>query len=65
MAHLPISIATPKRSFSCLKRIKRYPRHTAGQERFNGLTSVNIHKDVDLSIDEIFEEFLKKPRIIL
>jgi hypothetical protein len=61
---LPVSIATPERSFSCLKRIKTYLRNTTGQERLNGLDSMNIHKDINGSVDEIFEEFFKKTRKI-
>jgi hypothetical protein len=64
MALLPVSIATPERSFSCLKRIKTYLRNTTGQERLNGLASMNIHKDINVSVDEVFEEFFKKTRKI-
>jgi hypothetical protein len=51
MAILPVSIATPERSFSCLKRIKTYLRNTTGQERLNGIASMNIHKDINVSVD--------------
>jgi hypothetical protein len=64
MAILPVSIATPERSFSCLKGIKTYLRNTTGQERLNGLASMNIHKDINVSVDEVFEEFFKKTRKI-
>jgi hypothetical protein len=64
MAILPVSIATPERSFSCLKRMKTYLRNTTGQERLNGLASMNIHKDINVSVDEVFEEFFKKTRKI-
>jgi hypothetical protein len=64
MAILPVSIATPERSFSCLKRIKTYLRNTTGQERLNGLASMNIHNDINVSVDEVFEEFFKKTRKI-
>ena len=64
MAILSVSIATPERSFSYLKRIKTYLRNTTGQERLNGLASMNIHKDINVSVDEVFEEFFKKTRKI-
>jgi hypothetical protein len=64
MAILPVSIATTERSFSCLKRIKTYLRNTTGQDRLNGLASMNIHKDINVSVDEVFEEFFKKTRKI-
>jgi hypothetical protein len=64
MAILLVSIATPERSFSCLKRIKTYLRNTTGQEMLNGLASMNIHKDINVSINEVFEEVFKKTRKI-
>lgn len=64
LALLPVSIASPERSFSSLKRIKTYLRNTTGQDRLNGLASMNIHRDIDLSVDEILEEFFQKPRKI-
>lgn len=54
---LPVSVATPELSFSCLKIIKTYLQNTISQKWLNGLASMNIHKDI--SIDQIFEEFFK------
>ncbi|KNE87407.1 hypothetical protein PSTG_19208, partial [Puccinia striiformis f. sp. tritici PST-78] len=42
----PVTTATPERSFSTLRRIKNYLRNTMGQERLNGLASLNIHTHI-------------------
>lgn len=62
LAVLPVTTATPKRMFSTLRRIKTYLRNTMGQERLNGLASLNIHTHIELTEDEILVEFFKKPR---
>lgn len=59
---LPISTSTTERSFSTLKRIKSYLRNSTGQDRLNGLATMNIHLDINLSEEEVLEEFEKKSR---
>jgi len=43
-ATLPITSATPERTFSTLKRLKSYLRSTMTEERLNGLALANINK---------------------
>ncbi|CAF0772997.1 unnamed protein product [Brachionus calyciflorus] len=42
---IPISSASPERSFSCLKRIKSYLRNSMNQERLSDLALLNIEKE--------------------
>ena len=57
MVVLPVSTATPERTFSTLKRIKSHLRNKMGEERLNGLASLNIHCDISLSEDEMLDGF--------
>ncbi|CAI6365265.1 unnamed protein product [Macrosiphum euphorbiae] len=59
---LPVTTATSERSFSTLKRLKTYLRNTTAQSLLNGLTLMNIHRDIPLSINEIIDEFSVKAR---
>lgn len=51
-ATLPVTSATPERTFSVLKRLKTYLRATMTGERLNGLALANINKD-DLDFKDI------------
>lgn len=62
---LPVSTATPERSFSSLKRIKTYLRNTTGQGRLNGLALLSIHKDIPITSSEVIDELSKKTRRVL
>ncbi|CAF0831184.1 unnamed protein product, partial [Brachionus calyciflorus] len=42
---IPVSSATPERTFSCLKRIKTWLRNSIGQERVSNLAVLNIEKE--------------------
>lgn len=59
---IPITIATPERSFSTLKRIKTYLRNNTGENRLNGLALLSIHSEIEINIEEIVETFAKKNR---
>ena len=56
---MPVSFAEEQRSFSTLKRIKSYLRSTMGQERLNGLATLNINYDIARKFDYslIIKEF--------
>jgi hypothetical protein len=56
---LPVTSATPERTFSTLKRIKTYLRSTISQERLNGLALTNINKEVNVTMEEIAQDFIK------
>ncbi|XP_022180618.1 52 kDa repressor of the inhibitor of the protein kinase-like, partial [Myzus persicae] len=49
---LPISTATGERSFSTLRRLKTYLRNSSGQIRLNGLALLNIHRDINVDIND-------------
>ncbi|KAE9538663.1 hypothetical protein AGLY_005762 [Aphis glycines] len=59
---LPVSTATPERTFSCLKRLKTYLRNTMTETRLNGLTMLAVQTDIPLSAEEVLDELAKKPR---
>ncbi|KAL4126535.1 hypothetical protein QTP88_010756 [Uroleucon formosanum] len=56
---LPITSATPERTFSTLKRLKSYLRSTMTQERLNGLAIANINKKENLTELEVLQQFSK------
>ncbi|KAK2703571.1 52 kDa repressor of the inhibitor of the protein kinase-like [Artemia franciscana] len=60
---IPTSTACVERSFSSIKRIKTYLRSRMSEDRLNGLTLLNVHRDVLVSVDEILEKFaISSPR---
>ncbi|CAI6377592.1 unnamed protein product [Macrosiphum euphorbiae] len=61
-ATLPVSTATAERSFSTLRRLKNYMRSTMTESRLNGLFLLNIHKDKDIDIDKVVDQFSRKKR---
>lgn len=58
-ATLPITSATPERTFSTLKRLKSYLRSTMTEERLNGLALANINKKENITELEIIQQFSK------
>lgn len=62
MSVLPVTTTTNERSFSTLRRLKTYLRSTMGEERLNGLASLNIHRDVKVDINQALNEFFSTPR---
>ncbi|XP_008181234.1 52 kDa repressor of the inhibitor of the protein kinase-like [Acyrthosiphon pisum] len=58
-ATLPITSATPERTFSTLKRLKSYLRSTMTEERLNGLALANINKKENLTELEVIQQFSK------
>ena len=65
-ATLPVSIATPERSFSVLKLVKTYLMNSMADERFSALAVRHSHKGTTLTIDpeDIVAEFVKRNRQI-
>eukprot|EP00102_Acyrthosiphon_pisum_P013427 XP_008182995.1 PREDICTED: 52 kDa repressor of the inhibitor of the protein kinase-like [Acyrthosiphon pisum] len=57
---LPVTTATPERTFSTLKRLKTYLRSRMTENRLNGLALVNINKKEVISETEIIEDFAEK-----
>ncbi|XP_008178694.1 zinc finger MYM-type protein 1-like [Acyrthosiphon pisum] len=59
---LPVSTATPERSFSSLKRLKTHLRNTMNETRLNGLSLLSVHRNIDLSAEEVIDELSKTSR---
>ncbi|XP_072391085.1 52 kDa repressor of the inhibitor of the protein kinase-like [Diabrotica undecimpunctata] len=51
LATLPVSTATPERTFSSLKRLKTYLRNRMGDERLTGLALMSIHRNVTIGLN--------------
>ena len=63
LAVIPVTSATPERTFSVLRRLKTYLRATMLESRLNGLALANIHKDIAISAEECVDAFIaSKPR---
>lgn len=55
---LPISIASPERTFSTLRRLKTWLRSTIAQDRLNGLALLHIHRD-PIDVQSVIDRFAK------
>lgn len=56
---LPVSNATAERTFSSLRRLKSWLRSTMEQERLTGLALLNIHRDINVSPENIVNRYAK------
>ena len=54
---LPVTSCSAERSFSALKRVKSSLRSSIGNKRLSALTLLHIHRDVDIDIPEMTDEF--------
>ncbi|KAL7287152.1 hypothetical protein TKK_0018586 [Trichogramma kaykai] len=61
-ATLPVTTCTPERSFSTLRRLKTYLRNSCGQNRLSGLASMAVHRDINVSTNEVIDIFAQKNR---
>ena len=57
---LPVTSCTPERSFSGLKRIKTSIRSTMGNERLTSLSLLHFHRDIDINIEEVMNDFARR-----
>lgn len=62
LAVLPVSTASSERSFSTLKRLKTYLRNRTGEDRLVGLALMSVHRNIEINIDEVVDDFAKKNR---
>ena len=67
---LPVTTCSVERSFSTLRRLKKWLRSTISEERLNGLGLMNIPRerienDEDAFISDVFKMFSSKPRRML
>lgn len=61
-ATIPISVASSERSFSSLRRLKTYLRNKTGEARLNGMALLNIHRDIDVTEEEILNVMAQNKR---
>ena len=59
---LPVTSCTAERSFSRLKLLKTSLRSSMGESRLNGLALLSIHRQMDINVDEIINNFIKVNR---
>ncbi|XP_050058717.1 52 kDa repressor of the inhibitor of the protein kinase-like [Aphis gossypii] len=62
LATIPMSTATPERTFSSLKRLKTYLRNSTSETRLNGLALMSIHREINVGPEEVLNRFEKQPR---
>jgi succinate dehydrogenase/fumarate reductase-like Fe-S protein len=55
-----VSTVTGKRSFSTHRHLKTYLRNSSRQIRLNGLALLNIHRDINIDINNFMDELAKK-----
>ena len=48
-----------ERSVSALRRLKTYMRGTMAQERLNGLAALSVHRNLNISENEIIHKFAR------
>ena len=54
---MPVSTATPERTFSCLRRLKTYLRNNMTDERMSALALMNLHQGRTISAEQVLREF--------
>ena len=59
---LPVTSYFSERSNSTLKMTKTRLRSTMSDRRLTGLMLMSIHRDIDISVDEVISEFSRKHR---
>ena len=59
VATIPVTTATPERTFSTLKLLKSYLRTTMGQDRLTGLALLYLHRSVNITVEEIIDAFAR------
>ena len=63
LATLPVSTATPERTFSTLRRLKTYLRNSTTESRLVGLSLITVHREIAQEPREVVRRFnLLKPR---
>ena len=62
---LPVSVASAERSFSALRRLKSWLRSTMGEDRLSGLALLNVHRYINVKVDNIIQRFVEKEILTL
>ncbi len=60
MGTLPVTSCECERSISTLKLIKTSLRSSMGQDRLNGLAMLYYHRDIEITSEEVVDEFSSK-----
>ena len=56
---IPITTCQCEGSVSALRRLKSYMRGTMPQERLNGLAAFSVHRNMNISENEIIDKFAR------
>ena len=59
LATLPVTMASPERSFSQLCALKTCIRSSMKEERLNSVASTRVHSDKEVPSDKIIDDFAK------
>lgn len=62
LSTLPVTTATPERTFSTMKRVKSYVRNSTGQERMSDLALMSVYRNVNIDNQEVLNIFAEKAR---
>ncbi len=60
MGTLPVISCECERSISMLKLIKTSLRSSMGQDHLNGLAMLYYHRDIEITSEEVVDEFSSK-----
>jgi len=60
---IPVSSCTAERSFSALRRLKTFLRSTMGQSRLHDISMIHIHKDEDIDLSIVANQFINKTKV--
>ena len=57
---MPMSTASPERSFSTMRRVKTYLRSTMKTERLAALALMHAYRDIPIDVEALIREFCAK-----
>lgn len=57
LATLTVSTATPKLTFSTLKRVKTFIRSSTGRERLTGLVLLSVRGNITVGPEDVLNQF--------
>ena len=55
---IPVTTCTCERCMSVLRRLKTYLRSRMKQDRFNTLSQLQIHYDMDINVDDVLNRLI-------
>ena len=59
---LPVSSASAERSFSVVRRLKTWLRTNMSQVRMVGLALLHMHRDINVTTEQVLVRFVKRKR---